>query len=83
MYENYDMDDIELEFIHWTCNEEESLYELRYNGEKYLITLLLGKEFHNKMYVCENEKGKKLPKDLEGFVETILNREKKRLMKNE
>lgn len=83
MYENYDMDDIELEFIHWTCNEEESLYELRYNGEKYLITLLLGKEFHNKMYVCENENGKKLPKELEGFVETILSREKKRLMNNE
>lgn len=80
MYENYDMDDIELEFIHWTCNEEEALYEIRYMGEKYLITMPLGKEPHDKLYECWNEKGKKLPKELEGFVETILSREKKRLM---
>lgn len=83
MYKNYDMDDIELEFIHWTCNEEEALYEIRYMGEKYLITMPLGKEPHDKLYECWNEKGKKLPKELEGFVETILSREKKRLMKNE
>ena len=83
MYKNYDMDDIELEFIHWTCNEEEALYEIRYMGEKYLITMPLGKEPHDKLYECWNEKSKKLPKELEGFVETILSREKKRLMNNE
>lgn len=52
-------------------DEKKITYVLGYNKEEYLLIVPCDGEFHNKLYECE----KKIPKELERFVEEMIRRD--------
>lgn len=60
-----------VKFEEFSRDEKKITYVLDYNKEEYLLFVPCDGEFHNRLYECE----KKIPKELEWFVDTVIRRE--------
>ena len=68
------MKDIYMSFKEILAEENETIYELIYDAESYLIYVVHDGEFHNKLWKCEKE----IPEELTMFVDYIVRRELER-----
>lgn len=63
--------DLHLRFKTFMKDEEETTYELTYNGETYLIFVPHDGKFHNKKWECEKE----VPEEVAHFISIVIDRE--------
>lgn len=60
-----------IKFEVFSEDENETVYELSYNKEYYLIYVKHDGKFHNKLYECEKE----IPEELQWFVHNTVRNE--------
>ena len=60
-----------VKFEEFSRDEKKITYVLEYNKEKYILFVPCDGKLHNKLYECE----KKIPKELEWFVDTVISGE--------
>lgn len=62
--------DLRLEFKTFMENDNETIYELTYNNETYLIYVPHDGKFHNKVWECEKE----IPEEAAHFISIVIDK---------